>query len=206
MRKIDLTGRRFGKLSVIKEAANYNVKRGIAWECLCDCGNSSISLSYTLLNGNAKSCGCLRKETMRKISTKHGLSNTSPVFSIYGKIKERCYNKNCKAYKNYGGRGITMCYEWLSNFKYFHDWAIDNGYKQGLTIDRIDNEKGYEPANCRWVTNKTQQRNRRNNRRYYFKGSKKPLSEICEILGLDYHTVHQRISKYGWSFEEALTK
>ena len=69
MRKIDLTGRRFGKLSVIKEAANYNVKRGIAWECLCDCGNSSISLSYTLLNGNAKSCGCLRKETMRKIST-----------------------------------------------------------------------------------------------------------------------------------------
>lgn len=136
---------------------------------------------------------------MRKI--KHGKYGTR-LFNIYNNIKYRCYNRNHHKYKIYGARGITMCDEWLHDFMTFYDWAVNNGYNESLTIDRIDVNGNYEPNNCRWVDMKTQQRNRRNNSLVTYRGETKTLSEWCELLGLNYKTVQSRL-RYGWSIVRA---
>lgn len=118
-------------------------------------------------------------------------------------MKQRCYNKNNDAYCRYGGRGIIICKDWLDDFMTFHDWAMSNGYKENLTIDRIDVNGNYEPNNCRWVDMKTQCRNKRNNRYITINNETHCLSEWCEILGLDRHVIEQRLY-YGWSIERAL--
>ena len=119
-------------------------------------------------------------------------------------MRDRCYNTNRSQYTDYGGRGIVVCQEWLDDFMNFYNWAIDNGYKDGLTIDRINNDGNYEPDNCRWVDSKTQQRNRRNNRNFTYQGETHCLKEWCEILGLRYNTVVNRIHKSHWTIEQAL--
>jgi hypothetical protein len=206
MKKIDLTNKRFGRLIVISESKEYTKSKNIHWTCKCDCGNIVNVSSYCLLKGRTKSCGCLRKERMSETMTTHGLTGKTPLYSTWRKIKERCFNKNAKGYCNYGGRGITICDEWKNDFHLFYDWSIKNGYAKGLSIDRIDNDGNYEPINCRWVSMKIQQRNRRNNKIIEYKGENKPLSEWCEIFGVDYNTIHQRINKYGWTFEDAIFK
>ena len=118
-------------------------------------------------------------------------------------MKQRCYNPNKPQYKDWGGRGITICDEWLNDFMAFYDWAMSNGYQDNLTIDRIDNNKGYEPSNCRWVDHKIQNRNKRNNRNYTINGETHCLTEWCEILGLNRGTVKNRL-RYGWSIEQSL--
>ena len=128
-----------------------------------------------------------------------------PLKVLWYRIKERCYNENSKSYHRYGGRGICVCEEWLNDSSAFARWAIENGYEKGLEIDRIDNDKGYSPENCRWVTKKENTRNTRRNKRYEWNGETHVLSEWCEILELNYNTVNMRLHR-GWSFEKAVTK
>lgn len=127
------------------------------------------------------------------------------VWSIYHSMKKRCYNSNCPRYKDYGGRGILVCEEWLKGFDYFADWAYKNGYEDNLTLDRVNNDLGYSPENCRWVTNKQQCNNTRKNVVIEYLGKKQTLTEWCEELGMSYYMVQRRLKK-GWSVEKAFTK
>lgn len=134
---------------------------------------------------------------------KHGKRKTR-LYRIWANMKTRCYNPNYTQYKDYGGRGITVCNEWKNDFQAFYDWSISNGYNDILQIDRIDNNKSYEPSNCRWVDRKTQGRNKRNNRNYTINGETHCLSEWCLSLGLKNSTVRMRLDKYNWTIEKAL--
>ncbi len=200
MRVIDITGQKFGRLTVLYRINRpAHIKSKNAWyRCLCDCGNYKDVCSKHLRSGAVKSCGCYNVEH----ATKHGLSRTR-LYRIWALMKDRCTNVNCPTYSCYGGRGITFCDEWKS-FENFHDWAINNGYKDLLTIDRIDVNGNYEPSNCRWSTMKEQGRNRRNNRNITINGKTMCLSEWCEIYGIDFYTVMSRL-KRGWDYEKAIT-
>jgi hypothetical protein len=161
MRKIiDLTGQRFGRLVVIERAENIgNVPR---WRCICDCGNESVVRGACLRNMNTQSCGCLNTEKRRERKTTHGYSSNR-IHKVWRGINDRCYNPNRTGFSNYGGRGISVCSEWRNDFTTFYQWAIESGYSDELTIDRIDNNEGYSPQNCRWVSIHQQMANTRRN-------------------------------------------
>lgn len=129
---------------------------------------------------------------------------TNRLYRTWLNMKRRCDNKRSDKYKYYGARGIVVCDEWLHDFRAFHDWAINNGYRDDLTIDRIDVDGNYEPSNCKWVDQKTQTRNTTRNVYYTINGERHCLSEWCEILNLNYKTIWQRINKCGWLVEKAL--
>ena len=134
----------------------------------------------------------------------HGLSK-HPLYARWGKIVGRCYNKNQPDYPRYGDRGIKMCEEWRNDFRSFYDWSIANGYREDLSIDRIDNNGNYEPSNCRWVDNTVQANNKRNNHLIEINGETKTLAEWCKIYNQDYFTVEARIRIQGYTPLKALT-
>lgn len=159
---IDLTGMKFNKLTVIR-LYERTAKRRYMWLCRCDCGKEKVILGDHLKNGHTKSCGCYAREKIKNLNKKTGLTQTK-LFYTYHNMHTRCERKQSSMYALYGGRGINVCEEWSgrNGFKNFAKWSIQNGYKEGLQIDRIDNDKGYFPDNCRWVSIIEQANNKRN--------------------------------------------
>ncbi len=205
--RLHLEGQRYGKLVVLKEAEPIYSKTGKMirrWECQCDCGNITVVRHGDLRSGRTVSCGCYNYEKESVLKT-HGYSRTK-LYDVYIKMKSRCNNPDDKNYADYGGRGIKVCKEWNESPKSFIEWALNNGYKEKLSIDRINVNGNYEPGNCRWTDSETQCLNqrirkdnktgykglyidkgvyrvqiRRNKKRYYF-GSYKTLPEAVKAL------------------------
>lgn len=197
---LDISKKRFGRLVAIKPIGK-NHKGNYVWLCKCDCGKeTNVPVSY-LTKGSTTSCGCYRNELSRKKLLKHGLCNTR-IYEIWWGIVQRCKDKNSRNYKNYGAKGITLCEEW-GKFIPFYEWAILNGYKDDLTIERIDNSQGYYPDNCCW---KTAKEHRSTNVFYVVNGEKLTIAEISEKYGVNYQCLHKRLRKYKWSIEKAITE
>jgi hypothetical protein len=166
--------------------------------CRCDCGNIKDIYQYSLLSGNTKSCGCIKGKTYRKDG--HWMTRTKE-YRAWGHMKNRCMNPKNKAYKYYGARGISVCERWML----FQNFFLDMGFSPSAdhSIDRIDNNGDYCPANCRWATVKEQRRNKRDNRILSINGENRPLSVWAEMSGVNYKTAHNRLMM-GWSPSEAV--
>jgi hypothetical protein len=184
----DLEGCKVGKLTVVKKSRNRNK---MAWECLCECGNKTLITTHEITHKKRKSCGCASGEFKGK--RKHGFCKEK-LYKVWADMKGRCNNKNDNHYQWYGERGIKVCDEWKSDYLSFRKWAIENGYKNGLSIERIDVNGNYEPSNCKWANQSEQCRNRRSNRIITIKGESKILTDWCAQHNLSVTTVHNRIS------------
>jgi hypothetical protein len=196
---IDLSGQKFNKLTVVKFIEVRNHKA--IWLCDCDCGKKDVeAVGYELRNNHTKSCGCLHIEKI----TKHGLRHTK-LYGVHKAMKQRCLNPNNQSYKNYGGRGIKVCAEWLgeTGFITFHQWSLNNGYSEGLTLERNDTNGDYEPSNCEWATYKKQLNNTRRNRFITINGQSKTLSQWSELSGINKKTLSERV-RLGWNEEDLL--
>ena len=201
----DLTGLKFGKLLVLER--DKSIKKHLYWKCRCDCGNIVIKRTDSL-NDNS-SCGCYtnKLKSIKNQTRKHSLWGHD-LYKRYWKIKQRCYNENGKYYYNYGGRGITICDEWLdaeNGVQNFYNWAIANGYKKELTIDRIDNNKGYSPENCRWITKNEQELNKRSNRNFTWNGETHCIAEWARLLGFTRDCLYHRLVRKKWDIDKAMT-
>ena len=186
-----LLGLTFSRLTVVSEAGQSK-SREFLWNCICTCGAPVIVSSSSLNKGNTRSCGCLARElaTAQCVSrTTHGKCFTR-TYSIWGSMIKRCTNVKCKAFPDYGGRGVTVCDRWLK----FENFLADMGEApEGLTLERENNDQGYSLGNCNWATRKAQGRNKRNNRKVILNGKSMCLSEAAEALGVKYNTLHQRL-------------
>lgn len=201
-KRIDLTGKRFGKLTVI----SFNSMRGTRsyWNCVCDCGNEKIASSDHLKKGDIVSCGCVQKSTLPPVNKKHGMSNTR-LYTIWSLMKYRCYNPSRKEYPRYGGRGIKVCDEWME-FEPFMRWAVDNGYSEDLTLDRINNDGDYTPSNCRWVSRKVQSLNKSTNRYITYNGQTKTITQWATDNNMPYYVLRKRIDILNWDFKRAISE
>lgn len=194
----DLIGRKYNRLLVLKRVENRGDRP--CWECVCDCGKNCVVKSKSLVSGDTKSCGCLRKEVTAGNGKKHGLSRTR-TYCTWHKMIDRCLNSSSRSYKHYGGRGIKVCDHWLS----LENFYADMGERPEKTsIDRIDVNGDYCPENCRWANPREQGRNRRNNILVEFKGQTLCMKDLCASFGFSYDTIKYRINK-GMSLEQALT-
>jgi hypothetical protein len=203
-RLIDLSGKRFGRLTVIERGADYK-PRIPQWRCKCDCGNEKLINGSNLRLGYTTSCGCFRTETTISRFTTHGESKR-PEYDIWNMMKQRCYNKKTKAFDRYGGRGITVCDRWKNSFA---DFLADMGPRPSPkhTIERKDNDGPYHKDNCVWATRTRQANNRQSNRRVLYLGKEMTLREIYDTVNpcVAYRTFRARIFEHGWSIDRALT-
>jgi len=201
---IDETGNTYGRLKVVEIAKKDQFAY---WLCKCSCENWSIVKGRDLRLKKTKSCGCLSKEQSNKIcgwNKTHGESKNNPrLYRIWKAMRNRCNNKNNPSFHRYGGRGIKVCKEW-DEYEAFKNWAIDNDYGDGLSIDRINNNGNYTPDNCKWSTPLEQANNTRQNKNLTFRGKTKTLSEWARELNLNYDALKKRILE-GWDTERALT-
>lgn len=196
-------GERFGRWTVIGEP--QAISKQTMQLCRCNCGTERMVMTRTLRNQRSFSCGCFKDETTRQRSTTHGESKTR-LYRIWFAMKRRCQDANQPCYHHYGGRGIRVCEEWNKGYPAFRVWALANGYRDDLTIDRIDCNGHYEPSNCRWITPKEQGFNRRNNHRVSAFGETKTLTEWtqdprCAVISPN--SIRNRI-RAGWNSEAAI--
>ena len=199
----NMVGKQYGKLTVVREVDPYVAPSGgkhKKYECLCSCGKTAYVLKEYLTSGRQKSCGCLKKENG---ITTHGEIHTR-LYRIWGNMCNRCTNPSNPAWHNYGDRGIKVCDDWL-RYENFRDWANSSGYTENVTIDRIDNNKGYSPDNCRWADLITQANNKRNNHIIEYNGTSMTIAEWAVETGIPYKTLFNRFH-LGWSAERALTQ
>lgn len=196
----DLIGQRFGRLMVVEHVGTRS--KSALWKCKCDCGNTTEVISGNLVRGGTQSCGCLVSQLAKERMTTHGKHGTR-LYKIWQGMNQRCNNSNYTDYDNYGGRGITVCDEW-SEFMPFYRWAMNNGYKNNLSIDRINNDGNYETGNCKWSTMKEQANNKRTNVCYEYQNQKKNLTQWSEQSGISRYHLYQRIRRDGWTIEKAL--
>ena len=186
----DLSGRTFGRLTVIC-FDHIDLRHESNWLCKCDCGNETVVTRDRLLRGVTRSCGCYHRDRTIECNTTHGLRNTK-IYNVWDTMIRRCENKNNQRYHRYGGRGITVCDEW-HRFENFYEWAMNNGYESGLTLDRINNDDGYYPENCRWIDNTAQQNNKSNNHYITYNGITHSRADWSRILNVNYETLRFRI-------------
>lgn len=200
----DLTGRRFCRLVV-----DHLVSRGpkhTVWSCQCDCGTKNFAArGGNLVSENTRSCGCLQREHWKSGSVVHGAASDGkrwPEYRIYHAMISRCTRSEDRAYLSYGGRGITVCVRWMESFMAFIE-DMGRRSSKGYSLDRIDNDKGYEPGNCRWATKREQANNRRTNRLIELNGKSQTVAQWAVALGLDVKTVYARLQR-GDSAVDAL--
>lgn len=197
-RKLDLMGKKFGKLTAVKDSGKRPHKK-VLWLCLCECGNECLVLATRLNSGSTRSCGCLIGETAIRTNTTHGLSR-SKTYKIWASMKRRCNSSRGSGYRKYRARGIRYCERW----KTFDNFLEDMGEcPDGYSIERIDYNGNYEPDNCKWLLLERQARNRRSNVLVSYKGETKMIIEWAEILNMKYTTLYCRLYAYGWPVEMA---
>lgn len=197
---IDLAGQTFEKLTVKERAEKRGKYTGAFWLCECECGNRIVVPGNDLRRGHRKSCGCTKGMSQR---TTYEYRNTQ-LYRTWLNIKTRCQNPKAKGYDRYGGRGIKVCEEWKNDFMCFYKWAMENGYREGLTIDRKDNDGNYEPSNCRWITRKEQMNNYSRNHLITADGETHTIQEWSEITGIPATRIVARINVQGWDEEKAV--
>ncbi len=190
----DLTGRTFDFLNVVcrSDDVGNGKKPVVKWKCECECGNVVDVKSDALLSGHTKSCGC------KKI--KHGHANKERLYETWKNMRRRCFDPSNKRWDRYGGRGITVCEDWLE-YTVFREWAMNNGYTDELTIDRIDSNGNYCPENCQWVSMKVQANNVSRNRIIEHNGIKLTMAEFAEKIGLSYSALQHRLDR-GWKIND----
>lgn len=204
---LDLTGKRFGRLTALYRDSSKQGK--VYWICNCDCGNQTSVYASKLNIGETKSCGCIRKEMLSARRKKHGFTKTT-LHNAWINMKTRCNNPTHNEYERYGGRGITYCKDW-EKFENFMKWSLDNGFqeikdKNGrnlLSLDRINNDGNYEPSNCKWSTRIEQARNKCSNVNYEYNGKIYCLTSLAEISAVSLDSIRRRI-RSGWSVEDAV--
>ena len=192
-------GEKYNRLTVIRTLEGRKVL------CRCECGNETIVFEDNLKRGHTRSCGCLKAEIIAAgAHTKHGGRHTR-LYEIWRSMKQRCSNPNKINYERYGGRGISVCEEWKNSYQAFREWALSNGYRDDLSLDRIDNSGNYEPSNCRWETATAQSNNRRSNHTLTVNGETHTIAEWARITGINQGNILARV-RLGWSPEKALEK
>lgn len=196
----NLSGKRFGRLTVLRPAYRENTTS--VWLCSCDCGNITYASGYALTSGRTQSCRCLHKELLSKRQKTHGLTDKHPIYRTWRGMKQRCLYPNHACFNRYGGRGIKICDRWL-DFKNFYEDMRPTWFK-GASIDRVNTNGDYTPENCRWATPKQQANNSNRNLVIDLYGTRKSLTEWCEQLNLNYRTVLGRINR-GWNEYRALS-
>lgn len=206
MKKLDLSGRRFGRLTVLKMVPKVLGQKQTKWECLCDCGKSVIVFGGNLVRGNSNSCGCLGRENLLKAVTFHGLTG-HPLHNTWRGMIKRCADLSDM---DYGGRGVRVCEEWVGDFMSFYNWAVVNGWQKGLQLDKDIKAKAlgaepllYSPERCSFVTRKQNCRTRRNSRIITCRGMTMTLSEFAEMVGERVDLISYRM-RHGWSEEDAI--
>lgn len=197
----DITGQKYHNLTAVRRVENINGR--VSWEFRCDCGNIVILNKDRVVRGNDHSCGCKKRRQCGELCHTHGMTDT-PLYYIWKGMKQRCYNPKVSNYHNYGGRGISVCDEWLDDFQAFYDWAILHGYEPGLSIDRIDNNGDYSPSNCQWATRTEQSNNTRTNKQLTYDGKTQSISQWARELNIGDGTLRTRLN-LGWDVEKALT-
>ena len=199
----DLTGRRFGRLTVIDYAGVHTAPCGTKrklWKCVCDCGVEKIVQENNLLNGSTKSCGCWKHEKIKEHNTRHG-GTSDRLYGIWKSMKRRCNSTHDSHYDSYGGKGVSVCKEWSDSYEAFKIWAHKNGYDEyaptgECSIDRINNDGDYEPSNCRWVNRITQSNNTSRNRYITLNGERLTIAEFARVMNISQFKARYRIELF----------